>query len=117
MMSSSKGLFGTEQEDITEVRDVITAAATAEVDCARPPIYGTVTLHCLDQGEPLRLSMPMLDALLLLNSLREIESTLGLESWSRRLGCSLNAIDELSAELRLHDATEQGIPTASTLIN
>ncbi len=42
-----------------DAREVITAAATAEVPDDKPPICGTVTLHCVDDGEPLRLSMPM----------------------------------------------------------
>src|SRR5690242_20099358 len=52
--------------DLPGSREVITAAATAEVPDDKPAICGTVTLHCLDEEEPLRLSMPMLDALLLL---------------------------------------------------
>jgi hypothetical protein len=87
--------------DLTETREVITAAATAEVPSDKPPICGTVMLHCLDGGEPLRLSMPMLDALLLLNSLRQIEEEFGLEEWTARLGSGMNTIEELGAEL--HD--------------
>jgi hypothetical protein len=87
--------------DFTETREVITAAATAEVPSDRPAICGTVMLHCLDSGEPLRLSMPMLDAMLLLNSLRQIEEEFELEEWSCRLGSGMNTIEELGAEL--HD--------------
>lgn len=86
--------------DYTSTREVITAAATAEVSADEPAICGTVMLHCLDGGEPLRLSMPMLDALLLLNSLRQIEEEFELEEWSARLG-GMNTIEELGAEL--HD--------------
>ena len=81
-------------------RHIIVAAATAAVENDKPAIGGTVTLHCVDSGEPLRLVMPMLDAMLLLNSLRQIETSFALEQWSNRLGCSLNAIDQLGAELR-----------------
>jgi hypothetical protein len=87
--------------DLTETREIITAAATAEVPADRPAICGTVMLHCLDGGESLRLSMPMLDAMLLLNSLRQIEEEFDLEEWSARLGSGMNTIEELGAEL--HD--------------
>jgi hypothetical protein len=87
--------------DFTETREIITAAATAEVPSDRPAICGTVMLHCLDGGEPLRLSMPMLDAMLLLHSLRQIEEEFELEDWSARLGSGMNTIEELGAEL--HD--------------
>ena len=87
--------------DYSETREIITAAATAEVPSDRPAICGTVMLHCLDGGEPLRLSMPMLDAMLLLHSLRQIEEEFELEEWSARLGSGMNTIEELGAEL--HD--------------
>jgi len=86
--------------DLNGTRNILTAAATADVDEGRPAICGSVTLHCIDRGEPLRLVMPMLDAMLLLNSLREIETTFGLQEWATRLGCSLNVVDRLSEELR-----------------
>jgi hypothetical protein len=86
--------------DSNGTRNVLTAAATADVDIGRPAICGSVTLHCIDQGEPLRLVMPMLDAILLLNSLREIEATFGLEEWSGRLGCSLNLVERIAQEIR-----------------
>lgn len=86
--------------DLTETREIITAAATAEVSGDKPAICGSVMLHCLDGGEPLRLSMPMLDAMLLLNSLRQIEEEFELEEWTARLG-GMNTIEELGAEL--HD--------------
>ena len=89
-------------------RNILTAAATADVDEGRPAICGSVTLHCIDQGEPLRLVMPMLDAILLLNSLREIEATFGLEEWASRLGCSLNVIDRITEELRKEYADTNG---------
>ena len=85
--------------DFTETHEVITAAATAEVAADRPAICGTVMLHCVDHGEPLRLSMSMLDAMLLLNSLRQIEEEFELEEWSARLGAGVNSIEELSTEL------------------
>jgi hypothetical protein len=88
-------------ETCAETREVVTAAATAEVASDKPPICGTVMLHCLDGGEPLRLSMPMIDAMLLLNSLRQIEEELELEEWTARLGTGMNTIEELGAEL--HD--------------
>lgn len=81
------------------VHEVITAPAIAALPPAGPAICGTVTLHCFEKGEPLRLVMPMMDALLLLNSLRVIEREHELQEWSQRLGCSLNRIDELSAEV------------------
>ena len=59
--------------DVFGTHEVITAAATAEVPEHQPAICGTVTLHCVDGNDTLRLTMPMLDALLLLNSLRAIE--------------------------------------------
>jgi hypothetical protein len=93
--------------DFTETREVITAAATAEVPSDRPPICGTVMLHCLDDGEPLRLAMPMLDAMLLLNSLRQIEEEFELEEWSNRLGSGMNTIEELGAELNDLSVDEQ----------
>jgi hypothetical protein len=86
--------------DLPGVHEVITAAATAEVPEDKPAICGTVTLHCVDEDEPLRLSMPMLDALLLLNSLRAIEQEFGLQGWSAQIGCSLNAIEEVAQQLR-----------------
>jgi hypothetical protein len=93
--------------DLTGTREVITAAATAEVPSDQPAICGTVMLHCLDGGEPLRLTMPMLDAMLLLNSLRQIEEEFELEEWSSRLGSGMNTIDELGAEL--HDMYLDGL--------
>lgn len=87
--------------DLTDTREVVTAAATAEVPSDRPAICGTVMLHCLDRGDPLRLSMPMLDAMLLLHSLRQIEEEFELEEWSARLGSGMNTIEELGDEL--HD--------------
>ena len=56
--------------DVFGTHEVITAAATAEVPEHQPAICGTVTLHCVDGDETLRLTLPMPDALLLLNSLR-----------------------------------------------
>jgi hypothetical protein len=87
--------------DFTETREIVTAAASAEVPNGKPAICGAVMLHCLDHGEPLRLSMPMLDAMALLNSLRQIEEEFGLEEWTARLGSGMNTVEELSAEL--HD--------------
>lgn len=87
--------------DLTKTREVITAAATAEVPADRPAICGTVMLHCVDGGEPMQLTMPMLDAMLLLNSLRQIEEEFELEEWTVRLGSGMNTIEELGAEL--HD--------------
>lgn len=88
--------------DLTDTREVVTAAATAEVPDDKPAICGTVTLHCIDDGEPLRLSMPMLDALLLLNSLRAIEKEFSLQVWSAQIGCSLNAAEYMAAQLQQH---------------
>jgi hypothetical protein len=81
-------------------REVITAAATAEVPEDKPAICGTVTLHCLDGEETLRLSMPMLDALLLLNSLRAIEKEFALQGWAAQIGCSASAMEQMAAELQ-----------------
>ena len=80
--------------------EVITAAATAEVPENQPAICGTVTLHCVDGDETLRLSLPMPDALLLLNSLRAIEEEFELQSWSEQIGCSALAMEEVAAELQ-----------------
>jgi hypothetical protein len=86
--------------DFTGTREVITAAATAEVPEDKPAICGTVTLHCLDEEDPLHLSMPMLDALLLLNSLRAIEEEFGLQEWSAHIGSGVATVEEMAADLR-----------------
>lgn len=99
--------------DFLGTREVITAAATAEVPEDKPAICGTVTLHCLDDEDPLHLSMPMLDALLLLNSLRAIEQEFGLEQWSAHIGSSLGNIEEVAAELRQY--MEDGEEPARTI--
>jgi hypothetical protein len=97
--------------NLSGLREVIAAAATAQVTEGAPAICGAVVLHCIHAGEPLRLVLRMPDALLLLNSLRIIEDELDLEEWSERIGCSLNAIDAVSAELREQDFDEdQGEP-------
>lgn len=98
-----------------DAREVITAAATAEVPDDKPPICGTVTLHCVDDGEPLRLSMPMLDALLLLNSLRAIEREFSLQVWSAQIGCSLNAVDYMSTQLQ--QQYEENAPVPPSALN
>ena len=85
--------------DVLGTHEVITAAATAEVPEHQPAICGTVTLHCVDGDETLRLSMPMPDALLLLNSLRAIEEEMELQGWAEQIGCSAMAMEEVSAEL------------------
>jgi len=107
--------------DLSGIRKILTAAATADVEEGRPAICGTVTLHCIDRSEPLRLLMPMLDAMLLLNSLREIEATFNLEEWAARLGCSLNLADWIAEELQKQSAveTEQDSepPSGAMLIN
>lgn len=79
--------------------EIITAAATAEVPDHQPAICGTVTVHCVDGEETLRLTLPMLDALLLLNSLRAIEAEFELQGWSEQIGCSAVAMEEVAAEL------------------
>jgi hypothetical protein len=88
--------------DPARTREVITAAASAEVPADKPAICGTVTLHCVDGGEPLRLSMPMLDALLLLNSLRAIEKEFSLQLCSAQIGCSLSSVEYIVAQLQQH---------------
>ena len=85
--------------DVFGTHEVITAAATAEVPEHQPAICGTVTLHCVDGNETLRLTMPMLDALLLLNSLRQIEEEFELQGWANQIGCSAAAMEEAAAEL------------------
>jgi hypothetical protein len=99
--------------DLPGSREVITAAATAEVPDDKPAICGTVTLHCLDEEEPLRLSMPMLDALLLLNSLRAIEQEFGLQGWSAQIGCSLNGIEEVAQQLRQTFSDDGTMPSVT----
>jgi hypothetical protein len=42
----------------------------------------------------------MLDALLLLNSLRAIEQEFALQVWSAQVGCSLNAAEYVAAQLQ-----------------
>lgn len=100
--------------DSPGIRELITAAASAEVPEDKPAICGTVTLHCLDDDDPMHLSMPMLDALLLLNSLRAIEEEFGLKEWSAHIGGSLHAIEEMAAELRMRYA-EEGEVSVRTL--
>ena len=92
--------------DPSGVRNILTAAATADVEEGRPAICGTVTLHCIDRGAPLRLVMPMLDAILLLNSLRLIEASLNLQEWAARLGGSPNLADWIAEELQKQSAAE-----------
>ena len=58
-----------------------------------------MTLHCLDGDETLRLTMPMPDALLLLNSLRAIEEEFELQGWAEQIGCSAMAMEEVAQEL------------------
>jgi hypothetical protein len=107
--------------DLNGVRNILTAAATADVEEGRPAICGTVTLHCIDDGEPLRLVMSMLDAILLLNSLREIEANFNLEEWATRLGCSMNLADWIAEELRRQHSLDNDDdlvpPPGSLLIN
>jgi hypothetical protein len=85
--------------DVFGTHEVITAAATAEVPENHPAIAGTVTLHCLDGEETLRLTMPMPDALLLLNSLRAIEEEFELQGWAEQIGCSAMAMEQVAQEL------------------
>jgi hypothetical protein len=107
--------------DPTGMRKILTAAATADVDESGPAICGSVTLHCIDQGEPLRLVMPMLDAMLLLNSLREIETTFNLQEWAARLGGNSNLADWIAEELHKQRAAEHEEdgepPSGAMLIN
>jgi hypothetical protein len=98
--------------DVPGTQEVITAAATAEVPDYQPAICGTVTLHCLDGDDTLRLTMPMPDALLLLNSLRQIEKEFLLEGWSEQIGCSALAMEAVSAELAAF-SEEHSVATAS----
>lgn len=100
--------------DLLGTRDVITAAATAEVPDDMPPICGTVTVHCSDGEETLRLSMPMLDALLLLNSLRVIEKQFELQGWAAQIGCNAELMEEIAEELQRY-TEEMSIP--ATAIN
>jgi hypothetical protein len=98
--------------DFTGTREVITAAASAEVPDDKPAICGTVTLHCLDEEDPLHLSMPMLDALLLLNSLRAIEEEFGLQEWSAHIGSGVATIEEMAADLRQYvEEAGEGVRT------
>jgi hypothetical protein len=85
--------------DVLGTHEVITAAATAEVPEHQPAICGTVTVHCSDGDETLRLTMPMPDALLLLNSLRAIEKEFELAGWSKQIGCSALAMEAVAAEM------------------
>lgn len=98
--------------DVFGTHEVITAAATAEVPEHQPAICGTVTLHCVDGDETLRLTMPMPDALLLLNSLRAIEEECELQGWAEQIGCSAMAMEEVSAELAQF-SEDLGRPSAS----
>ncbi len=94
-----------------ESREIITAAATAEVPERQPAICGTVTLNCLDGDETLRLTLPMPDALLLLNSLRAIEQEFELQGWAEQIGCSAMAMEQVAAELAQFSA-DLSSPTA-----
>lgn len=109
----ARGLLMSVPESM-KIREIITAAASAEVPEDRPAICGTVTLHCMDGDETLGLSMPMLDALLLLNSLREIEKALALQGWASQIGCSAHAAEDMADELR-RVADEMAVP--ATLLN
>ncbi len=96
--------------DLLGAREVITAAATAEVPEDKPAICGTVTLHCSDEEDALHLSMPMLDALLLLNSLRAIEQEFELQEWSAHIGNGQHNIEEMAADLGLRYPDEGSAP-------
>jgi hypothetical protein len=98
--------------DVLGTHEVITAAATAEVPEHQPAICGTVTLHCVDGDETLRLTLPMPDALLLLNSLRAIEEEFELQGWAEQIGCSASAMEEVAAELAAF-SEDLGRPSAS----
>ena len=116
--------------DLADTREVITAAATAEVPDDKPAICGTVTLHCVDDGEPLRLSMPMLDALFIAGLLASVlaaassmvvrfRRSRGAErqqmKWltSAQVGCSLNAAEYMTAQLQQQlDDDDQIIPSS-----
>jgi hypothetical protein len=100
--------------DLLGTREVVTAAATAEVPDDKPPICGTVTLHCVDGDDALRLTLPMLDALLLLNSLRAIEKQFDLQKWSEQIGCSAYAFEDMAAELRKYS---DELSTSATTLN
>jgi hypothetical protein len=93
------------------LREVVAAAATAQVVEGKPPICGAVVVHCIHAGEPLRLVFRMPDALLLLNSLRVIEDELDLEEWSERVGCSPNATESLSSEVLEEYGEEEQVET------
>ncbi len=101
--------------DVFGTHEVITAAATAEVPEHHAPICGTVTVHCTDGDETLRLTMPMLDALLLLNSLRAIEEEFELQGWSEQIGLSAQATEQAAAELA--QLSEELSETISTSLN
>jgi hypothetical protein len=102
--------------DVFGTHEIVTAAATAEVPEHQAPICGTVTVHCNDGEETLRLTMPMLDALLLLNSLRAIEREFELQGWSKQIGCSAQAMEQAAAELgQFSDDSLQ--PMMSTSLN
>ncbi|MGH8174985.1 MAG: hypothetical protein ACREV5_01835 [Steroidobacter sp.] len=96
--------------DLLGTREIITAAATAEAPDDKPAICGTVTLHCLDDDDPLHLSMPMLDALVLLNSLRAIEEELGLQEWSAHIGSGVTSVEEMAEDLQSRYSDEGDAP-------
>jgi hypothetical protein len=102
--------------DVLGTHEVITAAATAEVPDHQAPICGTVTLHCVDGEDAMRLTMPMLDALLLLNSLRAIEEEFKLQGWAEQIGCSAIAMEEVAAELAQF-SEELAQPSTSLSLN
>jgi hypothetical protein len=66
----------------------------------------------VDGDETLRLTLPMPDALLLLNSLRAIEQEFELQGWAEQIGCSAVAMEEVAAELAQF-SEELGRPAAS----
>ncbi len=98
--------------DVYGTHEVITAAATAEVPEHQPAICGTVTIHCVDGADTLRLTMPMLDALLLLNSLRAIEEEFELQTWAEQIGCGALAMEAVAAELAQF-SEELSLPSTS----
>jgi hypothetical protein len=82
----------------------LNAMGPAEADCALKTRATAGDHH---------VSMPMLDALLLLNSLRAIEKEFSLQVWSAQIGNSLNAVEYMAAQLQQHyDDDDQVAPSS-----
>ena len=85
----------------SEVLRVIVDRASALIVPGAPPIKGGLLLEFTRQGdEKLSLTMPMPDALRLLNALRAIEYEYGLQDWSKQIGTDQQQFDRAWKEIQ-----------------